>query len=75
MAKNASFDVVSTVDVQEVDNAVQQCAREMSQRYDLKGSGATINLSKAEESITIVAPSDFVANQIGNEVWKNTAAA
>ncbi|MBQ9058506.1 MAG: YajQ family cyclic di-GMP-binding protein [Atopobiaceae bacterium] len=64
MAKDSSFDVVSTVDMQEVDNAVQQCAREMTQRYDLKSSGASISLSKAEETVTVSAPSDFVANQV-----------
>lgn len=64
MAKDSSFDVVSQVDMQEVDNAYQQTAREISQRYDLKDSGSTIELSKAERTITIVAPADFVARQI-----------
>lgn len=64
MAKESSFDVVSQVDMQEVDNAYQQTSREISQRYDLKDSGSTIDLSKAERTITIVAPSDFVARQI-----------
>lgn len=64
MAKDSSFDVVSTVDMQEVDNAFQQTARELTQRYDLKGSGATIDLSKNEGTITINAPADFVAKQV-----------
>ncbi|WP_288737074.1 YajQ family cyclic di-GMP-binding protein [uncultured Enorma sp.] len=64
MAKESSFDVVSQVDMQEVDNAYQQTAREISQRYDLKDSGSTIDLSKADRTITIVAPADFVARQI-----------
>ena len=64
MAKDSSFDVVSQVDMQEVDNAYQQTARELTQRYDLKGSGATIELSKGEKLITIAAPADFVARQI-----------
>ena len=64
MAKDSSFDVVSQVDMQEVDNAYQQTAREISQRYDLKDSGSTIALSKPERSITIVAPADFVGRQI-----------
>ena len=64
MAKDSSFDVVSEVDMQEVDNAYQQTARELSQRYDLKGSGATIELSKAEKLFTLNAPADFVARQI-----------
>lgn len=64
MAKDSSFDVVSQVDMQEVDNAFQQTARELSQRYDLKDSGATIELSKADKLFTIHAPADFVARQI-----------
>lgn len=64
MAKDSSFDVVSTVDMQEVCNAYQQTARELTQRYDLKSSGATIELSKADATITVVAPADFVARQV-----------
>lgn len=64
MAKESSFDVVSVVDMQEVDNAYQQTSRELSQRYDLKGSGATIELSKADGTFTISAPSEFVAGQV-----------
>ena len=64
MAKEASFDVVSQVDLQEVDNAYQQTAREMTQRYDLKGSGATIDFSKKDATFTIAAPSEFVASQV-----------
>jgi len=64
MAKDSSFDVVSTVDVQEVDNAYTQTARELQQRYDLKDSGARITFSKAEQTISIAAPSEFVANQV-----------
>lgn len=64
MAKDSSFDVVSQVDMQEVDNAYQQTAREIAQRYDLKDSGATIELAKAEKLFTVCAPADFVAKQI-----------
>ncbi len=64
MAKEASFDVVSTVDLQEVDNAFQQTARELTQRYDLKGSGATIEFSKRDGVFTVSAPSEFVASQV-----------
>lgn len=64
MAKESSFDVVSTVDMQEVDNAFQQAKRELSQRYDLKDSGATVSLDKAKNTLTVAAPSDFVARQV-----------
>lgn len=64
MAKESSFDVVSTVDMQEVDNAYQQTRREISQRYDLKGSGAEVVLDKQAKTITVSAPSEFVAKQV-----------
>ena len=64
MAKESSFDVVSTVDMQEVDNAFQQAKKEIAQRYDLKDSGAEISLDKAKQTITVAAPSDYVAGQV-----------
>ena len=64
MAKECSFDVVCVTDLQEVDNAFQQTRKELSQRYDLKGSGADIALDKAAGTITVTAPSDFVARQV-----------
>ncbi|WP_449133527.1 YajQ family cyclic di-GMP-binding protein [Senegalimassilia sp.] len=64
MAKESSFDVVSSVDMQEVDNAFQQAKKELSQRYDLKGSGAEITLDKQKKTITVAAPADFVARQV-----------
>jgi uncharacterized protein YajQ (UPF0234 family) len=64
MAKDSSFDVVSEVDLQEVDNAFQQTQKELVQRYDLKDSGATIEFSKADKTFTLHAPSDFVAKQV-----------
>lgn len=64
MAKESSFDVVSTVDMQEVDNAYGQAKRELTQRYDLKDSGSEISLDKSARKITVSAPSDFVAKQV-----------
>lgn len=64
MAKDSSFDVVSQVDMQEIDNAYQQAARELSQRYDLKDANASLELSKAEKIFTIAAPADFVVRQV-----------
>ena len=45
MAADSSFDVVSKVDHQEVDNALNQAAKEIAQRYDFKGVGASITWS------------------------------
>ena len=64
MAKESSFDVVSSVDMQEVDNAFQQARKELSQRYDLKDSGSEIALDKSARTMTVSAPSDFVAGQV-----------
>ena len=64
MAKESSFDVMSSVDMQEVDNAFQQAKRELVQRYDLKDSGATIDLDKTAKTLTVAAPADFVAKQV-----------
>ena len=64
MAKEQSFDVVSQVDMQEADNAIQQTVKELAQRYDLKDTKSTVELDKHEATITVKAPSDFVARQI-----------
>ncbi len=39
---DSSFDIVSKIDRQEVDNALSQTAKELAQRYDFRGTGATI---------------------------------
>ena len=59
MAGEASFDVVSEVDMQEVDNAINQAAREIANRYDLKGSGSSISLDKAKGTISLAASDEF----------------
>lgn len=64
MAKESSFDIVSTIDIQEVDNAFQQTKKEITQRYDLKGSGAEITFDKSKGIITVSAPAEFVAKQV-----------
>jgi hypothetical protein len=64
LAKDESFDIVSEVDMQEVDNAVQQASREVSQRYDLKDTRSEVDLDKQAATVTVKAPSDFVARQV-----------
>lgn len=51
---NPSFDVVSKVDHQEVDNALTQTAKELAQRFDFRGTGAGISWS-GKEGVHIVA--------------------
>jgi uncharacterized protein YajQ (UPF0234 family) len=64
MAKDSSFDIVSQVDMQEIDNAYGQATKELKQRYDLKDTGSKIDLDKQRKTITITAPSDFTVKQI-----------
>jgi uncharacterized protein YajQ (UPF0234 family) len=59
MAQNASFDVTTGVDLQEVDNAVNQAQKEIGQRYDFKGSKASIDFKRAEGMLVLVADSEF----------------
>ena len=59
MAQNSSFDVTTGVDLQEVDNAINQAQKEIAQRYDFKGSKATIEFKRAEAVLVLVADSDF----------------
>ncbi|MFA7271808.1 MAG: YajQ family cyclic di-GMP-binding protein [Candidatus Omnitrophota bacterium] len=56
---NFSFDIVSEVNLQEVDNAVNQSCKELSQRYDFKNSKASIVFDRKEERITLVADDEF----------------
>ncbi len=51
MAKDNSFDIVSQIDLQEVDNAVNQSMKEISQRFDLKGTNTTVDRSDSEVTI------------------------
>lgn len=56
---NFSFDIVNEIDMQEVDNAVNQAKKELSQRYDFKGSKSSIDLDKEKKIITLIADDDF----------------
>jgi hypothetical protein len=51
-AKDNSFDVVSDIDTQELDNSINQVNREISQRYDFKGSAAKLELVDGQLKIT-----------------------
>jgi len=59
MPNPASFDVTSTVDLQEVDNAVNQARKEVAQRYDFKGSKAAIGFDRGEGTVTLTADDEF----------------
>lgn len=57
MAKDASFDIFSTVDMQEVDNAVNQANKEIGQRYDFKNSKSTIEMEGG--NLKVLADDDY----------------
>lgn len=54
-----SFDVTSEIDLQEVDNAINQARKEVSQRYDFKGSPASIELDRKNNTLTLTAEDKF----------------
>jgi len=64
MAQAASFDITSTVDLQEVDNAVNQARKEIAQRYDFKGSRAAIDLNRGDNTIALTADDEFKMNAL-----------
>ena len=54
-----SFDIVSEVNLQEVDNAINQARKEIGQRYDFKGSKSSIDLNLKEKKLTVVSDDEF----------------
>ena len=64
MAATASFDITSTVDFQEVDNALNQARKEVGQRYDFKGAKADIILNTTDNTLTLVADDEFKMNAL-----------
>jgi len=56
---NFSFDIVSEINWQEVDNALNQAQKELAQRYDFKGSKAAIDYDQKEKKMTLVADDDY----------------
>jgi len=59
VADEHSFDVVSKVDLQEVDNAYQQAIKELANRYDFRGTKASIEFDKTKGLLTLIADDEF----------------
>ncbi len=59
MAKNSTFDITSTIDLQEVDNAVNQARKEVAQRYDFKGAVVSIDFDRAEGTLLLSANDEY----------------
>ena len=64
-----SFDVISKVNQQELTNAISNCTREISTRFDFKGLHIVIEANQKENLITVVAPDDLKLKQV-NELLK-----
>ena len=70
MAESFSFDVVSDFDRQEIVNTLDQVKREISQRYDLKGTDTKVDLDK--ENIFIITNSELTLNSV-NDIIRQKA--
>ena len=64
MAATVSFDITSTIDFAEVDNALNQARKEVGQRYDFKGATADLALSEKDKTLTLVADDEFKMNAL-----------
>jgi hypothetical protein len=64
MPATASFDITSTIDFQEVDNALNQARKEVGQRYDFKGATATVDLNAADKTLTLTADDEMKMNAL-----------
>lgn len=74
MAKNQSFDVESKVDPQELDNALNQARKELSQRYDFRGIEFEIEWKKKENVLVVKGPDDYKVKAIW-DVMQNKLVA
>lgn len=64
MADTSSFDITSTIDFQEVDNALNQARKEAAQRYDFKGATAEITLNTTDKTLTLVTDDEMKMNAL-----------
>jgi len=64
MAKKQSFDISTSVDFQEVDNAVNQAIKETQTRYDFKGTNCTIELDRDAGAIKLEADDEYRLTQV-----------
>ena len=59
-----SFDIVSRLDFQEIDNAISNCLREISQRYDFKGSKTSVE--RSDKEITVITEDEMKLKQVND---------
>src|SRR3954464_1248681 len=58
MASESSFDIVSEINLQEMDNAVNQAQKEIATRYDFKGSAASLEFDRKSKELTLTADAE-----------------
>jgi cyclic-di-GMP-binding protein len=66
MAQQNTFDVVSKVDMAEVKNAVNQALKEITQRYDFKGTNSDIALNEKEHTLVLSTASEFTLKSLND---------
>lgn len=64
MAKDPSFDVVSEVNMQEIDDVINVTKKEINTRFDLKDQGIEIEFNRNEKKVTFIASGDFCLRQV-----------
>ncbi len=69
-----SFDIISEVDMQEADNAVNQALKEIHTRYDFKGSKSSLELRRGEKKILVVADDELKLRNL-HDILKTRMAA
>ena len=58
MPSDSSFDIVSEIDLQEMDNAINQAIKEITTRYDFKGTAASVEFNRKEKELTFTADAE-----------------
>ena len=71
MAEESSFDIVSKIDLAEVDNAINQTRKEIATRYDLKGSNCS--LERQERQVVLTAEDKFKVRSV-DEIFRQRLA-
>ena len=75
MSKENSFDIVSKVDLQNLDNAINNAMKEIKSRYDLKSTSSSIEFDKGNSTITVISDSDFQLDQVLQVLYQKMARA
>lgn len=66
MAQQNTFDVTSKIEIGELKNALDQTTKEISQRYDFKGTNSEISLDEKANTITLSTASEFTLKQLND---------